>query len=625
MDPNSGASNLIGETGVSLNGLSFNPTSGILWGSDYYNSIYMIDKSTAMSTLVGHINLDHETTDLHFDIAGNLYATVGGDNEETSYFVSIDKTTGEGSIIGEIGFQSVSGLAFYNVPIEGKHISVVPSSINFGLIEVDDNRSTTITISNIGTENLTITDITDPGVPFGLDSLPILPVVITSGNSEYFYITFSPTESGDFNNSFTISSDDENNPALEISLSGTAIILNPADSGACYASTSKADSSSLIRIDPATGAGSLIGNTGLDYMQSLAINSQGKILGSDNSGKIFGIDAVTGGAVFISNPQLGRLRAMAFDDNDSLYVMSDQDLYIVDLASGTSSYISNTNLSATGLSFNPTDGTLWASESDAIYTIDATTGMTTLIGNTNLEYETTGLHLDIAGNLYATVEEYDETNNYLAFIDKASGEAEIIGEIGLLSVSGLAFYNVPIAGKHIRVIQSIVYLGQAEIGDSSAKSINLSNIGTDDLTVSSISSPGDPFGLSDIPSLPLVISSGHSESFKVTFTAPDSGMFNSTVTIFSDDDDDPTLDLYISAEGIFIAPAEPGGCYALAVNNNNRINGRLFSIDPATGEGILIGPTGLEAYQMDIAINTGGKIYGLDHEGILYRIDAMTG
>ena len=614
VDPTSGASNLIGEIEVRITGLSFDPAHANLWGSDY-NSVYMIDKFTAISTLIGNTDFDYELTDLQFDIAGNLFATAGGD-----YFAGINKTTGAGSLIGEIGFQPVSGLAFYNEPVEGKHISVVPSVIDFGFVEVKDDRIRTISISNIGSEDLTIMTISDPDMPFSFAGLPELPLVIPTGSSEYLNISFTPAERNEFNSSFMITSNDEDNPEISVLLNGNGLILSHADSGACYSVTADFDSSKLLQIDPATGKGTLIGMTGAQFMQRLAINSDGKIYGTGNGGKIYGIDPVSGRAIFRSDPQLGGISGMVFDNRDSLYVISDRNLYILNPNTGSSRYIGDTGFWLDGLSFNPVESTFWAIDNGSLYTINAANAAATLIKE--FEYQLTDIQFDVAGNLYAISRNNDENYNLLS-INEMDGSIYDIGGIGFRSVEGFGFYRVPVPGKHIRIIPIKVDFGYVEIGDSTSGFANISNIGTESITISSISDPGPPFNL---PDLPVVLPSTASKKMEFIFTPLDTGTFISEVSVISDDEDNPAINVTLNAQGIYIAPAEPGGCYALLEGDYEINNGKFLKIDLQTGAAEIIGVTGYHGYKWDLVIDSGGKIFGIEKwTGNVYRIDAATG
>lgn len=87
-------------TGISLNGLAYDLTSGIMYGcSD--TDLYIINMSTGNSTLVGSFGLAPENNmiAIAFDGAGNLY----GDEIDTDNLYQIDITSGEATLIGSLG------------------------------------------------------------------------------------------------------------------------------------------------------------------------------------------------------------------------------------------------------------------------------------------------------------------------------------------------------------------------------------------------------------------------------------------------------------------------------------------------------------------------------------------
>ena len=75
--------------------------------------------------MVGYSGLGGSTADLFFDATGNLYGVHAEDffqdrkgfgGAEPNYLINIDQVTGEGTLIGPIGFKSVSGLAYNYAP-----------------------------------------------------------------------------------------------------------------------------------------------------------------------------------------------------------------------------------------------------------------------------------------------------------------------------------------------------------------------------------------------------------------------------------------------------------------------------------------------------------------------------
>jgi hypothetical protein len=612
-------------------GMAFDPTDGTIWASTNGEEIYVIDPSTGISKLIGSTGMGVGTPDIHFDNSGNLYGATGGGTGSNN-LISIDKTTAAGTIIGPIGFSSVSGMATRIEPLVGPHIGISPPIIDFGNVLVDSSSTPRIiTIRSVGSDTLTVSVLSDPGAPYTLNNVPSLPAVIPPGGTETFEVIFSPTSAGTFNATITVSSNDLDDPTKDIALSGEGLVINPASSGVCYASTGNIDGGRLIAIDVNTGAGILIGPTGLNAVPGLAINSSGDMYGVEaGTFDLYRIDANTGTAVFVAGTGLGYLPAIAFDSTDVLYglgidpVTFNFNLYTINTATGIPTLIGPSDFGNwRGMAFNPIDGTLWASTSwEDIYTIDPSTGTPTFIGNTGLSTGTPDIHFNDRGTLYGVVGGGGQISNLIS-IDQTTGAGTIIGSIGFSSVSGMATRIEPLVGPHIRIFPSNVDFGYVVVDSSSTpRTITISSVGSDTLTVSVISDPGLLFTLSNVPSLPAIIPPGELEIFKVTFSPDSSGMFNATITVSSNDPDDPTKDISLSGEGLVINPALPGVCYA---STGNVDGGRLLTIDINTGAGTLVGPSGLDAIP-GLAINSNGEIFGVEAgTSDLYRIDANTG
>ncbi len=460
-----GDTTFIGNTGEFIKGLAFDPTDGTLWASAgggqfaaAPDGIYTIDDATGVATLVGTTGLGGSTPDLFFDVAGNLFGVKnpgGGQAGNSSELILIDKATAAGTVIGEVNFASVSGLAAFKQLQSGAQISVTPQNVDFGEVMVDGTVSPKkVIISNVGAAELTISNISNPGSSFNITNLPDIPVVLLPAGSATFDVEFAPTSSGEANGTITIISDDTDDTSFDVFLTGFGFQLNRATLGACYASTGLTDGGRILTIEPATGAGTLVGATGLTAAPGLAINSQGEIFATDatdNTG-LYRIDATTGIALFVANTGLLFVDAIAFGSNDLLYgINSNNDLYIIDAATGETSLIGPTGDFMQGMAFDPTDGSLWASTGagqnavvpDGIYTIDVNSGAASLVGVTGLGGSTPDIHFDENGNLYG-VKGGGQSENQLISIDKSTGTGMVIGSIGFTAVSGLAYrFNSP--------------------------------------------------------------------------------------------------------------------------------------------------------------------------------------
>lgn len=121
INPETGASTLIGSTGVYINALEFG-TDGTLYGAGgapgcgppstnptACDSLYELNLSTGASTLIGS-GVYNSSGDLAFD-GTSLYLT-SSLNSSTDQLFSVDPTNGSGSLVGNIGFAEVFGLAY---------------------------------------------------------------------------------------------------------------------------------------------------------------------------------------------------------------------------------------------------------------------------------------------------------------------------------------------------------------------------------------------------------------------------------------------------------------------------------------------------------------------------------
>jgi len=613
INTSTGTPTLIGPAGfASWRGMAFSPIDGTLWASTSGEDIYIIDPETGTTTFIGNTDLSMGMPDIQFDKQGILYGAAGGGSQTTS-LISIDQTTGSGTIIGSTGFSSVSGMAMRIQPLAGPHIGIVPVSINFGKVLVNSSSAPrTITIRSIGSDTLTISGISDPGMPFILMNVPSFPLALPPGALETIDVTFSPVGVSTFSATITITSNDSDDTSKDISLIGEGLIINPAPPGTMYATTGNMDGGRLISIDLDTGSGTLVGPTGLDAVPGLAVNSSGYIYGLEaNTRNLYQIDASAGTAVFVAGTGLVSLPAIAFDGTDVLYglgidpVNFNFNLYTINTNTGVPTLIGPAgSANWRGMTFNPIDGTLWASTNgDEIYRIDPKTGLATFIGTTGLFTGMPDIQFDEQGVLYGAAGGGGQVSN-LVLIDQTTGVGTIIGSIGFSSVSGMAMQIQRLIGPHIGVFPINVNFGKVLVDSVGvSRTFTIRSIGTDTLTVSGISDPGTPFTLSGVPSLPVIIPPNGAEIIEVTFSPISTGMFNAAITITSDDPDNPTKDVSLSGEGLL--PPSPGTLFGSTAGNET-----LVMIDPSTGNATPVGSTAGFGGITEVEFRKDGVLFG---------------
>jgi hypothetical protein len=457
IDPFSGDTTIIGQAGVSTEwrGMAFDPISGTLWASTNNGDIYTIDHLTGAPTFIGSTGLMAGVPDISFDPAGNLYGVSGGSAGDND-LISINKITGAGTIIGNTGIISISGLAQNLQSLTGPQIGIIPGAVNFGPVYAGSNSNpAVIQIFNIGDTDLTVNSIAGGNTTFRLSNIPILPLTIPAGASADFEASFTPQTTGFFSAFLAISSNDPDNPVINILLEGEGA---PPPIGTLFASTS-ARSDTLITIDPVTGSGTPIGFIGnFGGITEIEFRHDGVLFGSTGGGNsaIVTINPITGEPSLIGYHDFGAINGLEFSDSGILYGTyipePDDSSQLVEVNTNDASitYIGFTGYrNIGGLAFSPT-GTLFGITSGSLggelLTIDTQTGAATLVGNTG--YSSIGsLEFSPNGTLYAGLGQNDTLNaGALITIDPATANATLVGFSGFQSISGLSFFpEIPLS------------------------------------------------------------------------------------------------------------------------------------------------------------------------------------
>lgn len=167
--------------------------------------------------------------------------------------------------------------------------------------------------------------------------------------------------------------------------------------GVLYGTTNGSNGlSTLARVDPLTGRNSIIGGVGYG-LTTLASLSDGRLFGVDTGNRLLAIDATTGAGTILGATGLPPLTAfansLASDGTRLFYTQGTftgvSSLYTLDVASGAARLVGSTGAnSIVGSVFSsttPTDGALFGfSTSGSYYRIDSTSGRATLLGSSGV-------------------------------------------------------------------------------------------------------------------------------------------------------------------------------------------------------------------------------------------------
>ncbi len=624
-----GATTLIGTLPSFVEGLAVDPADGRVWGSGRGHTngdgaLFVIDPGNAGTTLIGTTGVNGAITDIHFDSEGQLYGMTSGTGEENK-LIAIDKGTGQGKVIGTVGLRDVRALAFARQKVDGPLLGVSTQFLNFETVSVDSSKRRTVTLSSLGRQPLTISAVAVSPSVFSTDILSMLPFALQPGQSISFEVVFRPTAQQEVRGGLTIASNSAIQPAKLIELSGKSQNLRPVQPNTLYAVTGRVKNrqGSLITIDHATGAGTFLGTTAFETVSALAISPTGILhVFSGKPAGIYLVDALTGSAFLSAYSRLSKVDGAAFDNNGRLLITSGDTLYIVNQGTGETTPFARVPYGSEGIAVDPTDGTVWITgiHSDAIHALDPQTGKITEIGSTGLSERTVDVAADINANLFA-IKADSRTSDFLLTIDKFNAKGTPIGRTGFVNIIRLACWTPPLIGPQIAINRNTVDFGLAFAGDTTlAKVIRIQNVGTETANVSDIAINSGPFLLGDLPVMPGALAPDDFFDVRIAFAPNDTAKTSATMSVISDDLDEPSKMVYLRGLGLDPTPAEAGLLYAVNLTSEG---GHLLAISPFDSGSTWIGDATIPNIS-DIAIDSKGRIWGAA-EGRLLLLDAVSG
>jgi hypothetical protein len=126
-------------------------------------------------------------------------------------------------------------------------MSVAPEAIKFGSVAVGESASQSVTVSNDGGSNLTVTQASSTAAGVTVSGIA-LPLTIEAGKKATFNVVFSPKTAGTLSGNVSVMSDISSSPAT-VSLSGTGMastaLLNTSASSLSFGNVSLGKSSAL--------------------------------------------------------------------------------------------------------------------------------------------------------------------------------------------------------------------------------------------------------------------------------------------------------------------------------------------------------------------------------------------
>jgi hypothetical protein len=147
---------------------------------------------------------------------------------QTSAFTARFAPAVAGAVAGTISLTSTAtnnptvSLAGNGVVPPPSQLAINPNGIDFGSVLVGSNLTSSVTLTNVGSGALTISQANVTGAAFSIGGLT-LPLTLNAGQNTTFTAKFAPTSAGTVTGSVSIVSDASNSPTT-LSLSGTGTV-----------------------------------------------------------------------------------------------------------------------------------------------------------------------------------------------------------------------------------------------------------------------------------------------------------------------------------------------------------------------------------------------------------------
>ncbi len=182
----------------------------------------------------------------------------------------------------------------------------------------------------------------------------------------------------------------------------------------------------------------------------------------------------------------------------------------------------------------------------------------------------------------------------------------------------------PTLAPNAAVTDTLSFLTEFGRG-SQQKLLGIMNGGLDSLIIDSVRVSGNDFRLVNPPVLPARLAFGDTLSIPIEFDPVQSGSAFGAVQVFSNDPANPEIRVTLSGRAFVVTPAQEGVIYAVG---GVAANGTVLTIDPNTGAGTLLGPSGFSEL-LGASINplNGELVAGTTFSSNLQlvRIDALSG
>lgn len=477
-------------------------------------------------------------------------------------------------------------------------VSFTPSGVAFGNVSVGTVASQTATVSNPGSNPVTIAAARITGSDFSIKGLEV-PLTLNPGASAPFTVTFSPKAAGPATGTVALTSTLSTQASANLGISGTGTSSTPAAAPA------------QIAVSPATVAFGSI-SAGATATQYVTVSNSGGSTLTISQLAVSGNSFAETGPVTPFTVAAGQSQILAINFappsagtySGSLGISSDAGNTVGPVAlsgSATAPVTLTLSASPTSLSFgsvvvgnNATQNLLLSNTGNSAVTVSSGTA--------------SGAGFSIIAPAFPVVIAAGQSQQVsIRFAPSSSGNAagsatfasNATNSPTVVSLSGTG--TAPVTPAQIAVSPGTISFGSVLVGSSGTQSLTVSNPGGSTLTVSQITLTGSGFTESG-PATPFTIAAGQSQVLSIGFAPTTAGSYTGSLAIVSNASNSvspvaisgtgatvPVLTLSISPSSLSFGSVTVGNSSSLTATLTNTGNSTVTVFSgSATGAGFSI-------------------------------------
>lgn len=443
-------------------------------------------------------------------------------------------------------------LAIYNAGSAGKckpgeevldpDINVTQTNLAFGGVAVGANSDLNLQVQNTGDGVLTVTGVTSTNPRFAAIN-PTIPFTVNSGGTQNITVRFSPNVAGNQTGTLTIASNDPDEPAINVTMTGNGQVPDIA------LSTTQLNFGN-VTVGQTGSANFNISNNGDASLNVATITSDEAQYTLSQAGPLTlqpgASQAVT--VTFSPTVQGAVPGTITINSNDP-----DEATVTVALTGNGVHLFPDINVTPTTVNFGDVNVGQTGTSSVIVQNLgQAALNVTSITSNnTRFSASPTGpFTIPVGGsqtiNLSFSPNQQGTVNGTLTVNSNDPDEAQVT-----VALAGNGVILVP----DINVTPATVNFGDVSVGQTGNSSILIENQGQAALNVTSIASNNNRFTATQTG--PFTIPVGGSQTVDLSFSPTQTGVQNGTLTVSSNDPDEAQVAITLSGNGVEAAALDP--------------------------------------------------------------------